>query len=327
MDIIGLITILVFVVTLVSFIILLIPRSKTVPKHVFLAAMLLLLAMMFHALTNILEWAFELPVFDSIGDYVQILVPVFYFITFFVYSMERSKMQLLESKKSTELYQDLLCHDFGNILQVILSTAERSALTATNEIMKERIDIIVDQALKGSNLITTVRNLIDFENGTLDTVVMDITAVINAEISKIIAEYNRKTAVITFNISNSLESPYFVGNALIGDIIQSLFKKLIHHDLTSRKTIDVSMTTINVLNASCIQVELSNERAKIPHEIVDSLHKNEMLLEHNFMDLGLQFTLIKRIISSLNGQIYLKQDTLQSPAVNRIIIQFMESAN
>ncbi len=159
---IGILDFIVFVVTLISFSIILLGWKNQFSKITKLSLIGFYLIISFYYLSNFLEWSGISDILVNIEDYVAILAPLAWFFFIYTYLQKKNEKNLWENQKNmeeayryTEFYKDLFTHDIRNILQNILLANNYIEQSNTDQNKLEKLPeiyaLIKEQVLRGEN--------------------------------------------------------------------------------------------------------------------------------------------------------------------------------
>ena len=252
----------------------------------------------------------KIPLHDSTGNVVGLLC-TYEDIT----DRVNAEMALINSEKKyreaysrAEFYKDIFAHDISNILQNILSSLELSQIHLKNykknESLNEIFDIIKDQITRGANLVSNVRKLsvLDENEGVLHSV--DAITFLNTAIKSIKKEFPER--LIEIELNSKFKEFQVKANSLLLDVFNNLLFNAVKHN--ENKTVNILIRTTEVLKnmKSYLKIEFIDNGLGIPDEQKKIIFQLDEQNKNLFSRLGLGLSLVKKIITSFDGQIWIE---------------------
>ncbi len=312
MNLIGIIDFFVFIITLLSLSIIIIGwRSQfSVITRLSLIAMMFIIS--FYYLSNFLEWSGISDVFVNIEDYIAMLAPLAWFFFMYTFIQKKNEKDLRKNQKNieeayryTEFYKDLFTHDIRNILQNILlgnNIIEQSYNNQQKlENLPEIYELIKEQIIRGENLISNVTKLSEIRKSTFPIHTIDLKSILKKTVEHIKKLYDHRT----LSIQIPEEKLSLKSNDLLTNIFENILVNAIIHN--KNKTIEVGikaskykLNQTQYIKIECIDngVGISDDRKK---EIFITREEEESKFRT-----GLGLSLIKKVIESYNGKIWVE---------------------
>jgi len=274
--------------------------------------MAIILIISFYYLSNFLEWSGISDVFVNIEDYIAILAPLAWFFFTYTFIQKKNEKNLRENQKNieeayryTEFYKDLFTHDIRNILQNIL-LADNIIEQSNNDQQKlenlpEIYELIKEQVLRGENLISNVTNLSEIRKSPFPLHTVDLKSIINKTIEHIKKLYEHRNLIFQIPEQNFM----LKSNDLLTNIFENILVNAIIHN--KNKTIEVGIKTskYKLNQIQYIKIEFIDNGVGISDD-----RKKEIFItreeEESKFRTGLGLSLIKKVIESYNGKIWVE---------------------
>ena len=219
-----------------------------------------------------------------------------------------SEEQYREAYNRAEFYKDLFAHDISNILQHILSAMELSDLLINNpENLKDiqaNLNIIKDQVNRGAKLVSNVRKLSQLEEYRKSIKPMDIVNTINNTIIFIKDSYQERDFDIQVDsISNEV---YVPANDLIRDVFDNILINAVKHNVNPKVEIIVRFSREVFEKIQYLKIEFVDNGEGIEDARKDTIFKRAYNEDKSVSGMGLGLSLVKKIIDSFNGKIWVE---------------------
>ena len=234
-----------------------------------------------------------------------------------IYAIERHniKKELKEKEKMvrealfhTKFYEDIFIHNINNTFQGILSATELCNMQINKlncgKKIKDILNIIVEQILEGTNLISNIRKLTQIEEEKIKIEPVEIKVILSKSIE------NLKNNFLNHNIDIKIISPntnlYIKANNLLGDVFKNILNNAVQHNQSSLVEIIIKFSTIYENKNKYLKLEFIDNGIGIEN----SRRKTIFAREYNNYDfrggLGLGLSLASKIIESYNGKIWVE---------------------
>lgn len=207
-----------------------------------------------------------------------------------------------------EFYKDLFAHDINNILQSILSSTELSNIYLNKPDYEKNITefllIIKKQVKRGSKLISNIQTLSRLEK--INKSILKINAI---EILKkcgvsIKESYPAKKINIIMEFDN--DKQYVQANELLNDIFENILSNAVSYNENS--VIEITIKTRKVLKDgdNYLKVEFIDNGIGIESLWKEKIFDRAYTEQRNVNGMGLGLSLVKKIIESYNGHIWVE---------------------
>ncbi|MFX1390355.1 MAG: sensor histidine kinase [Promethearchaeota archaeon] len=312
MNFIGVIDFFVFIIIIFSFGIFLAGWKNQFSLITKLSFLALFFTISFYYLSNFLEWSEISNIFVNVEDYIASLAPLAWFFLIYTYLQKDNEKTILENQNNikeayryTEFYKDLFTHDIRNILQNIL-LANNYVEQIKNNIEKldklpEICSLVKEQVLRGENLIKNVTKLSEIRNSLLPIYSIEINDILEKTTKVVKESYNHR------NISINLPKQRLKisANDLFENIFENLLVNAVIHNNNKNIEIDIKTSEYPVDQKPYIKIEIIDNAIGIPDDI-----KKEIFITREEEDTkyrtGLGFSLIKKVIESYKGKIWVE---------------------
>ncbi len=236
------------------------------------------------------------------------------------YSIERfhRKNELKQSEKKirdtlmrANFYKDLFTHDMNNILQNILSAIDLSLefLNKPESILlaKEIIKLSKDQINRGARLILNIRKLSQLEELEMQYKPIEIQDILKQSIK------NLKNSFLSRNINVNLDisdvKTEIQANNLLEDVFDNLLTNSVQHNENSEVEINIKISSEQLSDKKYLRLEFKDNGVGIEDEWKHTIFLGYKEVR-SLCRIGLGLSLVKKIIESYGGQIWI-QDNIE----------------
>ena len=213
-----------------------------------------------------------------------------------------------EPKKKSELRVNILAHDVGNVFNNILSSIElcKIFLSDSQEMVKvsEQFNIITGQIARGTKLMSNVRELYLFNETSVTTNPTDFYPILMKAINFI--QRNFQDRENNINIESLDENGSVNANELILDIFENILINSILHNFNSKITILIKITETQKSNKKFIKFEFIDNGIGISDARKRKMFGGDNDKDKNIKGMGFGLSLVKRIIESYQGEIWIE---------------------
>ena len=228
---------------------------------------------------------------------------------------KRAEQKLIESElkykaayNRAEFYKDIFTHDINNILSNIKSSIELSAmyLKDPNRMtdVEELYGVIREQFTKGASLVSNIRKLSQIDESVSLLNPVEINDVLKKEIDFILNSYQTRDIKIRTHIFE--EGVLVNANDLLIDLFNNLLNNSIKYNESHVVEIDVKMSKEKKINTNYIRLEFLDNGIGIPDKRKETLFEKEYSKDIASKGLGIGLTLVKKIVESYRGEIWVE---------------------
>jgi len=221
--------------------------------------------------------------------------------------LEESEKRYREAYNRSNFYKDLFAHDINNIFQNIQSSTELlSLLLDEMNITKGNnfVDIIKDQIIRGSNLISNVRKLSEIEEIESPLKKVELIGVLNEVKNYIIKSFQNKK--INLEILSDKEQIYINANELLIDVFENILINAIRYNQNSLIELIIKVSKDISDGKNSIRIEFIDNGIGIPNQMKEKVFQRGYNHKGIVKGLGLGLTLVKKVIGIYNGQIWVE---------------------
>ncbi|HUX98832.1 MAG TPA: PAS domain-containing sensor histidine kinase [Candidatus Deferrimicrobium sp.] len=225
---------------------------------------------------------------------------------------KEAEASLIESEKNyreaftrAEFYKNLLSHDMSNILQSILLLIESSGLNLEQkDKLKLKLDDIKAQIKRGSKLISNVRKLSVLEKEKPALQSINICNLVQKAINYIqIGLINRK---INIQFNRSGEKFIVQANDLLLDVFENILQNAVNYNENYIVEIEIRLSREQREEITFIKVEFIDNGIGIQDNSKKAIFERGYQEAIDVSGKGLGLSLVKNIIDSFNGQIWVE---------------------
>ena len=207
-----------------------------------------------------------------------------------------------------EFYKDLFAHDINNILQNILSSTELSNLylNKPNSEMKitEFLSVIKNQVMRGSKLISNVRALSKLEEIKNPIHKIELTKILKNCVRLLKKSYPTKN--INLHMDFIHDKLYIQANELLNDVFENILTNAVKYNDNSVIEINIKTSSVLKNGINFLKLEFIDNGVGIENIWKDKIFERATNEGRSVSGMGLGLSLVKRIIDSYNGQIWVE---------------------
>ena len=219
--------------------------------------------------------------------------------------LQESEKRYREAYNRSNFYKDLFAHDINNIFQNIQSSTELLALLLDEMNITKGdnfIDIIKDQIIRGSNLVSNVRKLSEIEEIESPLKKVELFGVLNEVKNYIIKSFQNKN--LNLEILSDEEHIFIKANELLPDVFENILINAIRYNQNSSIELIVKVFKDIFNGKNFIRMEFIDNGIGIPNEMKEKVFQRGYNHKGIIKGLGLGLTLVKKVIGIYNGQIW-----------------------
>jgi PAS domain S-box-containing protein len=269
----------------------------------------------------------KIPLHNSKGEVVGILC-TYEDITDRVnaeIALKNSEKKYREAYNRAEFYKDVFAHDISNILQGILSSLELSRLTLKsadfNQIEKY-YEIIEDQINRGANLVSNIRKISSIDDNDQKLLPIEVSRYINEAIEVVRKIFPKRK--ITFKLTAPQDPIYVKANKLLLDVFQNILYNAAKHNRNQTVEIDVIVNPEIIEGEFYIRLQFVDNGLGIPDPQKTTIFQRGTVESKSFNRLGLGLSLVKKLVETYNGQIWVEDKVKGDPTKGSNFIILIE---
>ncbi len=251
----------------------------------------------------------KIPYIDENGDVKGIIALAFDITERMKVEEElrKSEEKALLAYQRAEIYKDLFAHDISNILQNILSSMGLISMWQENpndpQKLTEVIRIVNNQVLRGAKLITNIQKLSQI-NEEAELISVDPFSKLDEAIKFIKKSYSDKQ--IEIKIISQIKEAKIIANDLLLDIYENLLINSVKYNKNPTIEIQINVLKIREDNLDYLKFEVIDNGIGISDSMKEGIFKGTTKREDKSKGMGLGLLLVRKIILSYNGKIWVE---------------------
>jgi PAS domain S-box-containing protein len=222
--------------------------------------------------------------------------------------LKKSEKKYKDAYNRAEFYKDVFAHDVSNILQGILSSIELCKLslkiTQTQISLEDLYDMIEDQVNRGAKLVSNIRKISstnDFENSITP---INVCNLIDISLENIRNMFPKKQ--IFSKCNTEYEVIFVKANSLLQDVFENILHNAVKHNKNSIIEIQVNILKEVQDKINFIRLEFIDNGLGIPDAQKLTIFQKGTLESSSFNRLGLGLSLVKKLVESYQGKIWVE---------------------
>jgi len=219
--------------------------------------------------------------------------------------LKESEIRYREAFNRTTFYKDLITHDMNNILQVIQLTLDVSSLDRNISLaLKESLESIKNQVLRGSKLISNVQKLSQLEESQELLKNVDIYDVLKDSINFLKKSFALKK--INVKVDTPREDYLVNANNILREVFENILINAVKYNENSQVEIIIKFSEERKAEINYIKLEFMDNGRGIPDSRKKIIFHKGFLEEKQSEGMGIGLTLVKKAIETYNGQIWME---------------------
>jgi signal transduction histidine kinase len=166
------------------------------------------------------------------------------------------------------------------------------------------IEIIKDQIIRGTNLISSIRKLSEIEEIESQLKKVELFGVLNSVKEYITKSFYSKK--INLKIQSEYRKIYVNANELLEDIFENILINGIRYNESSSIELLISISKETSKGKKLVKIEFVDNGIGIPDEMKEKIFQRGYDQKGIIKGLGLGLTLVKKIIAVYGGQIWVE---------------------
>jgi two-component system CheB/CheR fusion protein len=218
--------------------------------------------------------------------------------------LKNSEQNYKEAYNQTEFYQDLLTHDFNNLLQVILLSINQIE-DEVKKIKPEGIQRIKDQIERGKNLIENIQRLAridEKESKNIEIDLIDFTKEQIKKVKKVNKEKNLKINTDYPKYSMKITASEFLDVAL-----QNVINNSITHNDREPKKIDIRIGDYKEDDNEFFKLSVEDNGKGIPDDQKKKIREGTLPRKIDTKEgMGIGLSIVKKVMSLSKGEMWIE---------------------
>ena len=243
------------------------------------------------------------PLFDennnvsSVIEYIQDIT-----------ELKKVEKKYKDAFSRAEFYKDLFAHDINNILQNILSSSELckyySNKINSEEKSRELLETIENQVKRGTTLVSNVRKLSKIEETEIKTQQTNVNKVLKKVIDSLKNSYPSKKMDIKIEAQGNKQ--YVLANELLFDVFENILNNAVKYNENLMVEIIIKKSETHKNGENYLKIEFIDNGMGIEDVRKELIFKRAYMEGKSVSGMGLGLSLVKRIIDSYNGYIWVE---------------------
>jgi len=218
-------------------------------------------------------------------------------------ALETQISQIQEAYNRTEFYKDLFAHDINNILQSLFSGIQVCEITLDNPSeMKESINIMKNQVMRGLNLVSNIFTLSNLEESEIPLKKKEVYKVLKKSIASV-KNFNRKRS-INIQFDFGAKEFFILGNDLLEDVFDNILNNAIRHNKNPTVEIKIRISKQERKRVNYLKMEFLDNGKGVSDTRKEKIFKRGYKEIESVHGMGLGLALVKKIIETYNGEIW-----------------------
>jgi PAS domain S-box-containing protein len=230
--------------------------------------------------------------------------------------LKESEARYRESYEQAEFYKDLFAHDISNILQNIKSSLDlllmwRNKPEATDKI-KELTDIINDQVIRGSKLVSNIRKLSEISEVELRIESIEALQILKEAIKFIQKSFPEKE--IDIRIESQIKAVNVKANQILLDVFENILFNSIKYNENKKIEIIIKISKEVKNSTKNAKFQFIDNGIGVPDVMKKRIFEGISARKEKTHGMGLGLLLVKKVLSSYNGDIWVEDKVQGKPS-------------
>ncbi|NVM17509.1 MAG: PAS domain-containing sensor histidine kinase [Candidatus Lokiarchaeota archaeon] len=246
-------------------------------------------------------------------------------------ALKKSEKRYREAYNRAEFYKDVFAHDVSNILQGILSSIEMCKLGLNDTQGKINLvkfyDIIEDQVNRGVNLVSNIRKISSIDDMENSLTLIELCKIIEVSLENVHKMFPKKQIITDYDVE--YDEIFVIANNLLQDVIDNILHNAVKHNNNPIIKITVIISKLIKNNIKYIKLEFIDNGLGISDTHKTTIFKRGALETSSFYRLGLGLSLVKRLVESYDGSIWVEDriegDYTKGSKFNLLIKEYTNS--
>ena len=219
--------------------------------------------------------------------------------------LKTSENEYRKAFKQANFYKDLFTHDINNILNNINSSQQLCLLNINNpEKLSDFLDIVKLQVIRGTQLVSNIRNLSQLEERKISLENTEVLEVLNKAIKFVYKSfYTRK---INIQVDSVEEELLIHANELLLDVFENLIINAVNHNINQNVEISIKISKVQEQTKNFFKFEFIDNGIGIIDKRKKIIFQKRYNEDKSVKGLGFGLTLVKKIIETYYGKIWVE---------------------
>ncbi|MBD3254568.1 MAG: PAS domain S-box protein [Candidatus Lokiarchaeota archaeon] len=222
--------------------------------------------------------------------------------------LKKLNMNYFIAYSQANLYKDIFVHDFSNIMQNIQSSSELIDNLIKTKINKEQLkklnNIIKEQNNRSSRLISNIRKLSNLDLGDISPKTINLCGCLAKSISFLRNTFPNKQLDIKIS---PIEGEFNVkANKLLTEVFENILINAVTYNEQDYIDIHIKISKISKESRDFVKIEFIDNGIGVKDDLKEIIFQNGFKKKKGGRGMGLGLNLVKKIIESFDGEIYVK---------------------
>jgi PAS domain S-box-containing protein len=234
---------------------------------------------------------------------------------------KKAEMKLKEMMKETQnaykkatFFKDLFTHDINNIIQSIQSSTELISIYKNDKNKFDEIielnEIIKGQTLRAKKLIENIQKLNEVEDSQIPLKKVNLCHLLKEAIIFVKEGFqNRKINIDVDSFSEKIE---VMANSLLLDVFENILINSVKYN--NNHLVEIEIKIIKPNEDNNLRIEFRDNGVGIRNEDKEKIFKSSLSHDDKHRGMGLGLKLVKKIIKSYEGKIWVEDKVTGMPS-------------
>jgi PAS domain S-box-containing protein len=222
--------------------------------------------------------------------------------------LQKSEATYREAYNRAEFYKDIFTHDISNILQNISNGIQLNEMyfnkPEKSDKVKRNIDIIKRQVKRGATLVSNVRKLSRISESETLLFNVNYIDILKKSINYINNTFQNKN--IKIELQHFERNFKILANELLSDVFENILTNSINYNDSEEIYIEVKVNRELRHGINYIKMQIIDNGIGITDERKHQIFTRGYSEETSVHGMGLGLSLVKKIIESYNGEIWME---------------------
>ncbi|MEE9376923.1 MAG: PAS domain-containing sensor histidine kinase [Candidatus Lokiarchaeia archaeon] len=222
--------------------------------------------------------------------------------------LRKSENRYREAYERAELFKDVFTHDINNIFHNIRSSTELISMLKKKSESLENLDeffqIIDNQIDRAVKLINNVRKLSKLDDSEISLKSVEVYKVLDEAIQ--FAHKSAQNKKLDIQIHKVNDELFAEANEFLLDVFENILHNAIKYNYNKSVKINVEITKVVNDSKNLIKIEFKDNGMGIIDKKKELIFQKGHNKENNVRGMGIGLSLVKKIIESYNGNIWVE---------------------
>lgn len=243
------------------------------------------------------------PVKDEEGNMIGVVE-----VTSEITELKRTEEKIRDAQEHMNLYRSLFAHDINNIFSNIKLASELCSPYLNDptklDKLKELHQVIEEQIIRGDKLIKNVRKLTMLEDSKFPLKRENLNQILSNSIEYICNSFPNREISVNKEIANK---KFFVNaNEFLLDVFENILINSIKHNENPQVEIDIAVFKTEIENQKYLKIQFKDNGKGISDKRKQIIFQRQKEVKKGEGGMGLGLSLVKKIIDSYNGKIWVE---------------------